>query len=347
MKRSRKMEKILSIIVPAYNVERYLNKCLSSMEIPGILGDMEVLVVNDGSTDRTSEVAEKFCKNYPKTYFLYTKENGGHGSAVNFGIEHATGKYFKVVDGDDWLSRRELGKFAALLKKQDSDVIASDFLCVQDGTGKVIERKHCTKEKRQYGKICSLSKGEVKTPVKMHSLTIKTEILKTMPYRLDEHCFYVDMEYVTYPIPWAESVYYSAMPLYRYRLGRTGQSVDIESMQKNRAQHQKVLKSLLSFYDTTGSVPKHTRHYIEKCIAQVVENQFQIYISLGWDKKIQKELRKWDIQMKKEYPAIYSGTEKKSITMLRKTDYRILKLAAVAYQLMKGRDVHVLKRKHR
>ncbi len=329
------MEKILSIIVPAYNVERYLNQCLSSMAVSQVLDDIEVLVINDGSTDHTSEIAKKYCKRYPKTYFLHTKENGGHGSAINYGIQHATGKYFKVVDGDDWLYSRGLAGFVALLKREGSDVVASDYLCVQDGTGKVLEHKHCTKEKGQYGKRCSLPEGEVNSVIKMHALTIKTDILKTMPRMLDEKCFYVDAEYITYPMLQVQSVYYAKSSLYLYRLGRKGQSVDIRSMQKNRAQHQKVLKSLLVFYGSVGSAPAPVRHYIEKCIAQVVENQFQIYISMGWDKKIQKELRKWDGQLKKNYPGIYFSTEKKSITILRKTDYRILKPAAIFYKVAK------------
>ena len=126
------MEKILSIVIPAYNVEKYLEKCLASFEIQAILDRIEVLVINDGSKDHTAEIAQRYCEKYPETYFLYNKENGGHGSGINYGIRYATGKYFKVVDGDDWLNTEELEAFVKLLEETDTDIVAADFLCIQD-----------------------------------------------------------------------------------------------------------------------------------------------------------------------------------------------------------------------
>ena len=120
------MEKILSIVVPAYNVEKYLDQCLSSFVNTEVLRDIEILIINDGSTDRTAEIAEKYCEKYPGCFVLYNKENGGHGSGINYGIEHAKGKYFKVVDGDDWVETVNLPVFVRTLKKIDVDVIASN-----------------------------------------------------------------------------------------------------------------------------------------------------------------------------------------------------------------------------
>ena len=301
------MEKVLSIVIPAYNVEKYLEKCLSSFEIEAVLDRIEILVINDGSGDHTAEIAQRYCEKYPETYFLYNKENGGHGSGINYGIRYATGKYFKVVDGDDWLNTEELEAFVKLLEETDTDIVAADFLCIQDETDAILEEKHCTPCKEQYGHIADLTKGEVMDVIKMHALTIRTAILKQNPI------------------------------LYMYRLGRNGQSMDIRSMQKNRMQHQRVLDSLLKFYVELHGLSDGSMRYIERCIAQVVENQFQIYISMGCDKKIQEELRQWDLELKKRYPDIYGATRKKSITMLRKTGYRILPVGAVVYRICKNR----------
>ena len=122
-----------------------------------------------------------------------------------------------------------------------------------------------------------------------------------------------------------------------YRLGRNGQSVDIRSMQKNRSQHMRVYHSLTTFYKMAvkKGIAPNTRKYIERCIAQVMENQFQIYISLGLQKGIKKELREWDCKLKKNYPRIYKSTEKKSIALLRFTNYNLLKPAAIIYKLVK------------
>lgn len=331
------MEKILSIVIPAYNVEKYLERCLKSFEVEYILEKIEVLIINDGSKDGTELIAQKYCDKYPDTYVLYNKENGGHGSGINYGIRYATGKYFKVVDGDDWLNTEELPDFVKLLEEMDADVVAADYLCIQDETERILSEKHCTSDKEQYGKLADLSKGEVKEVIKMHALTIKTEILQQQGITIDEHCYYVDCEYITYPMPYVETVYFYQRFLYMYRLGRNGQSMDIRSMQKNRAQHMHVLDSLLTFYDNNvDGISKSSRCYIEKCIAQVVENQFQIFISMGLERGIRQELRDWDMQLKRAYPHVYAATTKKSITLLRKTGYLILPLGTIVYRICKS-----------
>lgn len=331
------MKKTLSIIVPAYNVEKYLTKCLDSMVVKEILSNIEVLIINDGSKDQTAVIAQEYCNKYPETFFLYNKENGGHGSGINYGIKYATGKYFKVVDGDDWLNTENLVNFIKLLEEHEEDIIASDFLCVQDGTEAVLDKKYATTHKEQYNKMQSIDKGEVKEVIKMHSLTIRTELLQQNHVVIDEHCFYVDMEYITYPIPYADTVYYDNHFIYMYRLGRNGQSMDIKSMQRNKSQHLYVMNQLLEFY---GALPKEIssakKKYIKKAIGQLMDNQFQIYISMGLQKGIRKELKEWDRALKKQYPAVYAVTEKKSIWLLRKTDYWMLGIGSLVYKVVKG-----------
>lgn len=328
-----KMQKILSIVIPAYNVEKYLPRCLESFALEEILDDIEVLIINDGSKDGTQAIAQSYCEKYPNTYFLYNKENGGHGSGINYGIRYAKGNYFKVVDGDDWLNEKELPAFVELLKKSSADVVAADYLCIRDGTDEILQKKHCTPYKKQYGTMVNMHNAA--DVVKMHALTIKTEILQKNNIHIDEHCYYVDCEYITYPMPYVKTIYYYPKFLYMYRLGRNGQSMDIKSMQKNRLQHQKVLDSLLKFYHNLEETPYGTKHYIERCIGQVVENQFQIYISMGFQKGIQKELRQWDKQLKVQYPEIYAAVQKKSIQMLRKTNYIILPIGTMVYRILK------------
>ena len=122
-----------------------------------------------------------------------------------------------------------------------------------------------------------------------------------------------------------------------YRLGRKGQSVDIKSMQKNREQHRRVLDNLLKYYNHFDGISNESRKYMERCIGQVVENQFQIYISLGRTKKIQEELKQWDLDLKEKYPEVYKAIKKKSIVMLRKTQYKILPIGAIIYRVCKSR----------
>ena len=330
------MSKILTITIPSYNVEKYIDKCVQSMLVESILDDIEILIVNDGSKDSTPEIAKGYVEKYPQTVRLIDKENGGHGSTINAGIREATGKYFKVVDGDDWLNTENLKKFITLLKERDEDVIASNFLCIQDETYEVLAEKRVTSNKYAYGKACKMDEWEVEEVIKMHGLTIRTSILKENDITIDEHCFYVDCEYIAYPMPFVKTVYYDDEFIYMYRLGRNGQSMDIKSMQRNRAMHMKVLNSLLAFYYKLPQMTEAKRTYIEKVIAQVVENQFQIYISMGTDKEILKEIREWDKKLLKEYPRVAKSVTKKSIALLRATNYSILPIGSFVLKIVKG-----------
>ncbi len=328
--------KTLTIVVPAYNVERYLERCLDSVRVEEILPDIEVLIINDGSQDRTAEIAASYEAACSDTYRLITKENGGHGSAINTGIREAKGKYFKVVDGDDWLNTEELKAYLEILKTRDEDIIATDFQCIEDETYHLLKAWTATSNEAHYGHAVRLDSGEIKEPIKLHSFTIRTEILQKHEITLDEHCFYVDSELVFYPIPYVETVYYHKAKVYLYRLGRSGQSMQLKSMQRNICQHRLVLAHLLEAYDRAKkTMAPGKRAYLERSISLIVEMQFLIYISMGLKKGTRKECKAWDRELKEKYPEIYEAVKKKSITLLRKTEYRLLPIGAVAVRVRK------------
>lgn len=330
------MEKILTLIVPAYNVERYLVKCLESFVVKAIMAKIEVLIINDGSTDTTKDIAEQYCNRFPETFFLYNKSNGGHGSAINYGVKKANGKYFRIVDGDDWLNTDKLNEFVKILEHTDADIVASNFLCIQDETGKILESRKCTNCKEYYGQSIPITELNQKQPViKMHSFTCKLEIFKKNDIKIDEFRYYVDCEYTIFPIPYVENIYFCDLYLYMYRLGRKGQSVDIASMQRNRKNHRDMLNKLFEYYENHKNVGKEKKTYMERGIALAVENQFQIFISMGQKEGIQKEMVEFDLVLKQKHPGIYNAVGKKSIWMLRKTGYRILPFATIVYKIVK------------
>ena len=125
------MEKLLTIVVPAYNVEKYIKNCLDSFIDLSVLRSLEILIVDDGSTDSTASLAHTYEQKYPYSFKVLSKENGGHGSTINYAIPRATGKYFKVVDGDDWLDKSLLPQFVQLLKHTHSDVISTWWMIGQ------------------------------------------------------------------------------------------------------------------------------------------------------------------------------------------------------------------------
>ena len=122
------MNKIVSISIAAYNVENFLDETLSSLFCPDVLDDIEVFIVNDGSKDATADIARKYVEKCPTSFFLIDKNNGGYGSTINASVLKATGKYFRLLDGDDWFDKTELIKYISALKKTDSDLVITDFV---------------------------------------------------------------------------------------------------------------------------------------------------------------------------------------------------------------------------
>lgn len=318
------MDKILTVVIPAYNIEKYVEQCLSSFLQRQILDDIEVLIVNDGSRDRTVELAEEFVKQYPDTFRVINKENGGHGSTINRGIEEARGTYFKVVDGDDWVDGEPFQRLVNFLKKITSDLVVNRYYWVHDGTGK---RKLEFKEPFHgvnYGKEYSFGQVSDKVFLKMHALTIRTEILRKIP-KIDEHCYYVDMEYVLFPVPYVRTVTFLEDVVYQYRIGLSGQSMDMKSMQKNEVNYTRVLKRLLSYYEEQQEkgAPDYCLTYLEHCLGRMAATRFKIFLSAPYDRNIQRKMKAFDRKLKENYPKVHGAVINKPVLLLRKSGYRL------------------------
>ena len=242
------MEKLLTVVIPTYNIQKYIRTCLESFCIPEIMDKIEILIVNDGSKDNSPNIASEYVKRYPNTFILINKENGGHGSTINTAISVAKGKYFKVVDGDDWVEKKDFLNLVLYLEKQDSDIVATNYYWVDDKSKKrKIEFKHPFPNvlyKRQY----QMKDVAKKTFIKMHSMSIKTEILRRAKVRLDEHCYYVDVEYIMLPIPYVKTVTFLDEFVYMYRIGLETQSMNPNNMRRNLEHHERVFERMLKEY---------------------------------------------------------------------------------------------------
>ena len=315
------MGKILTIVVPTYNAEKYLRDNLESFEIPELMQDIEVLIINDGSTDHSVDIAREYEARYPDTYRVITKENGGHGSGVNCGIAHARGTYFKVVDADDWVGKDAFVSLVKTLKATDADVVYSGFLWTYDH-GEADKAAFQTKaeiaipfEGVAYQKIYPFDEIADKLYMKMHNMTIKTEILRGHQIQIDEHCYYVDTEYITYPIPYVNTICFVDAFVYYYRLGREGQSVGMDKMQKNEQNYDKVLASLLHFYQQLGQeIPctQARKQYIARIIARVIAGKFKIMLSFPPSAEKKQQMKQYDKHLKELYRDIYDSNINKA-----------------------------------
>ena len=229
--------KLLTIVVPVYNVEKYLKQCLDSFLVGERIEEIEILIIDDGSPDQSCLIAEKYQLQFPNSFRVISKRNGGHGSVINRGICEAKGKYFKIVDGDDWVETSAFKKFIHYLEETDSDIVYSNYVWVDETSGhkmKEIEEAFKGVRYRYNYRFDDISD---KLYIKMHSMTIKTDLLKRNKVKLDEGCYYVDTEYVTYPIPFIETISFFEDDVYMYRVGRLGQCVNFRSMQRQIAVH--------------------------------------------------------------------------------------------------------------
>lgn len=330
------MEKLLTIVVPAYNVEKYIKTCLESFVDIKVLRKMEILIVDDGSTDSTAAIAGAYERRYPDSFKVLSKVNGGHGSTINYAIPIARGKYFKVVDGDDWVDKKYLPEFISLLEHTHSDIISNDFNMIDDKTKRIMKRRKAVSHSYHYNREWGFAEAVMDPLVTIHSMTIRTDVLKKNEIRVDEKCFYEDQEYILYPIPYCTSITFSPIPLYQYRLGRSGQSVDIKMMIKRHDQHLRVLNSLLNYNDIHNNMQVYKKMYLEKGIAEATDNEYQIFLAKGSSKKNIEELEMFDRKLREEYPGVYEACERKSIWLIRKTNYRIFPFAAWIYSKLRG-----------
>lgn len=238
------MKKILTVTVPSYNVEKFLENTLDSFVDERVLDDIEVLIVDDGSKDKTAEIGRKYEEKYPDTFRVISKENGGHGSTINRGIGEAKGKYFKVVDGDDWVDQDGFAELIQRLKTCDADYVFTNYYEVNDVTGELnpVTFPEIRKEEQMPFEMIANE-----TRISMHALVLKTSILKENQIRLDEHSFYVDVEYILYPIPYVKNVIYFDIFVYMYRLAQVNQSVSMLGYQKHMQNHIDVIFHVLDY----------------------------------------------------------------------------------------------------
>ena len=243
--------KLLTLAVPTYNMEKYLARCLDS-----VLCDnrdyLEVIVVNDGSKDRSSEIGHEYEAKYPDVIRVIDKENGNYGSCVNRALAEATGKYFRMLDADDWCDTSALNQWVEYLKACNADMVltvAED----RDESGNLIQRlaaPRAVQEEKVYtaDEFDGIKLGYTKLFCS-HIVTYKTSILREIGLQLQHGISYTDNEYVFFPLDHVQTIIYYNLPVYQYFVGREGQTTQPEILMKQAEQIMQVFKRLYDYYD--------------------------------------------------------------------------------------------------
>lgn len=244
--------KRLSIIIPTYNMESLLPRCLESLVTAKYAETLDVLVVNDGSKDNSSYIAHQYEDKFPNLIKVIDKPNGNYGSTINAGLSEAKGKYVKVLDSDDWFDTEALDKLLEQLQNIAFDVAVTHFTQIgPNKSNEVVRYNTMGYEPYTYGKVYDLddvlADGYIRFFL-MHSLTYRTDLLKEIEYKQTEGVSYTDTEWATIPIFHAKTICFFDLNVYQYNLDREGQTMDPNVLLKSIPQMEKVNDQLIQYY---------------------------------------------------------------------------------------------------
>ena len=298
---------LISVIVPVYNVEKYIEACLDSIIELNL--DCEVIMIDDGSKDKTAEIADRYAEKYPSIVKVIHKENGGHGSAVNAGMENATGLFFKVVDSDDWVKESEYRKILQLLKEMAGgekvlDMLISNFVYEKQGEKKkkVMRYGHALPKNEifTWKQVRHFHKGQY---ILMHSVIFRTKLLQECGLKLPENTFYVDNLFVFEPLINVRNMYYLDVNFYRYYIGREGQSVNESIMISRIDQQIKVNKMMVDYMVENKQRLKGSRkmrNYMTKYLEIITTVSSILLIRGGTEEQLEKKKELWNYIKQKD-----------------------------------------------
>ena len=289
--------KLLSIAIPCYNSQDYMERCIKSL-LPGG-DDVEIIIVNDGSHDMTPEIADAYQKKYPGIVKAVHQENGGHGEAVNAGIANASGLFFKVVDSDDWVDEEAYRRIMDTLREiagseQTLDMLISNFVYEKEGARrkKVMKYTSALVQDKMFtwSDVRHMRKGQY---LLMHSVIYRTKLLRDCGLKLPSHTFYVDNLYVYIPLVHVKTMYYLNVDFYRYYIGREDQSVNEEIMIRRIDQQIKVNKMMIDAYDLWKIPNKKQRKYMFNYLEIITVISTVLLIRSGTEENLEKKRELW------------------------------------------------------
>lgn len=301
-------KRILTVGIAAYNASTTVVHTLKSLLLPEILKKIEIIIVNDGSTDNTKEIVEKYVSNYPDTIRLINKKNGGHGSVINKLIQIATTPYLKLVDADDTVEKDGFIDLVNRLENCRADVVLSPFYLANLKNNKKVRKGYLVNSNKDFenNKLCSFKDYYNKLDPALHSITYKTDLLQKSKFKVDEHCFYEDTEYDLYYFLHAKTILLLSKPVYCYWLGSDNQSVNIENRLNRRSQALNVVINTIHFYEKNkAKMDSYKKTFYMNHISALIGFSYELLMALPSSKLAKNESRIFDNRIRKESPEIY------------------------------------------
>lgn len=312
--------KILSISIAAYNVENTICRCLESLIDESIIDFLDVIVINDGSTDSTIEKVQTYVNHYPNSLRLINKENGGYGSTINISIKKAKGKYFKLLDGDDCFIKENISEYIKYLSLSESDIVISPYYQC-DGKNKILIDKNSYKETN----ILDYKGLKRDSIFAMHEMAVKTSLYKNKNIKISEHRYYTDQEFIFHSLSLAQSFSYYSYPIYLYSIDVLNQTMSFNSLQKHRSELILVFDVLLYQYNKQkNTFGKEKNEVLFYMIVDRANCIYSHYIEFG--SKYLIELKEFDDKLKSNMDVYNKTYEYYFCYLLRKTNFKLYPL---------------------
>lgn len=296
--------KILSFTVPCYNSQDYMRRCIDSLLVGG--EDVEIIIVDDGSTDKTAEIADEYVKKYPTICRAIHQANGGHGDAVMTGIKNATGVFFKVVDSDDRVDPDALNKLMSVmrknvLEKHPLDMLISNYVYDKQGVKrKKVMRYASVLPQDTYFTWEDIGHFKKTQYMLMHSIIYRTSLLRECNLQLPKHTFYVDNLFVFLPMANVRVMYYLDINFYWYFIGRDDQSVNEDIMISRLDQQLMVNHLMIEGYHSRQIKHPKCRQYMNNHLSIVMTVSSIMSILSKSDANLRKKQELWNYLKKKE-----------------------------------------------
>lgn len=302
------MKKVLSVIIPAYNAELTLERCISSLIVPEILDKLEVIIINDGSTDSTGIIADRYMVQYPQSIMVIHKENGGHGSGINAAVQIANGYYFRVVDADDWLITENLPAYLRELESCKSDIVINSFYRVKIKSRKKIPvqiQEELQGKKKTLEELLPFLDG-VRNCFTIHGITYQTEAFRISDIKLSEKIFYEDNEFTTLPFWNIHTIFFSPLFLYQYQVGDQQQSMSDQNQVLRLSQLEQVLNKICKVYREDKRFSSAAQVYLLQKISVIVTSYLAVCLIRNPNRKEGKKQAEFFMEhLKREYTEIY------------------------------------------
>lgn len=302
-----KMEKLLTIIIPTYNMEKYLHRCLDSLLVSKVYMDMmEVLIINDGSKDSSSAIGHTYESNYPRTFRVIDKQNGNYGSCVNRGLMEASGKFVKILDADDFYQTAHLEQFVCMLKDVEADLVLTDMVFVYSKERKIYQSFDFPADIVHSATL--MAHSDFRNKMEMHHVTYKKDVLDRINYQQTEGISYTDQEWIFYPMMAVNSISYIPIDIYQYMLDRGGQTMDME-VEARCVDHKITIAKRMIEYLKEGRFDHPSKEVYARCrLSRFLRLIYKLVLLYQTDNQYRthlKLLENMDIMVKSNLPYLY------------------------------------------